>query len=154
MLDKKPFKIKDFLILAFIVLVVVLVYINTLDNPFVWDDEVIIESNQFIKNGVNIKDLFSRGIWGAKLKANSFYRPINALSFALDYRVWGLNPLGFHISSIFLFLIALFVLFFLLLNLGIKKQIVYFLVLGFGIHPLNTEAITYISGRADIFLLL
>ncbi len=154
MFYKKPLKTRDFLILSFIVLVVILVYINTLDNPFVWDDEVIIESNQFIQNQVSVKDLFSRGIWGAKLKANSFYRPINALSFALDYKVWGLNPLGFHISSIFLFLIALVVLFFLLLNLGIEKRIVYFLVLGFGIHPLNTEAITYISGRADIFLLL
>src|SRR6056297_2072072 len=92
-------KIKDFLILSFILLIVFLLYINTLDNPFIWDDEVIIESNKFIQEDFELGQIFTKGIWGAKLQANSFYRPINALTFAFDYMIWESNPFGFHLTS-------------------------------------------------------
>ncbi len=145
---------KDILFLIAILVIVFLLYINTLDNPFIWDDEVIIESNKFIQEDFELGQIFTKGIWGAKLQANSFYRPINALTFAFDYMIWESNPFGFHLTSIFLFLVFLVILFFLLLRLGFNKLLVFGLVLGFGVHPINTEAVSYISGRADILMLI
>jgi len=147
-------KIKDFLILSFILLIVSLIYINTLDNPFIWDDEVIIESNQFIKDWGSMGDIFEHDIFGASLEQGSFYRPLHALSYMIDYSLWGFNTLGYHITSIFLFLLLLIVLYLLFIQLGLKKILSFILVLGFGVHPINTEMVTFISARGDIIMIL
>ena len=76
-----------------------LVYANTLRNEFVYDDNHFIVNNQAIRNPGNILHYFtSKGAFSEK--GNFFiYRPLATLSFALDYRLWKLNPAGYHATS-------------------------------------------------------
>lgn len=134
------------------------VYFNSLNNPFIWDDEVIIIFNPLIKQGANFLNIFKTNMVGGILSGVTFYRPIQVISYKLDYFFWGLNPLGFHITNIILFILNAILVFYFV-NLILKDFWVSSLSgLFFLVHPIYPEAVTYISGRADIlagiFLLL
>ncbi len=80
---------------------VVGIYINSLGNDFVnWDDLGNILMNGEIRSleWSNIKGIFS-------LRRASTYQPIRVLSYAVDYHFWKLNPVGYHITNITLYLL-------------------------------------------------
>jgi hypothetical protein len=133
-----------------LLLVIFIVYHNILKAPFLWDDEVMIAGNSSIKNTLSLEKIFTTGAFGESLKSSTYYRPIQILSYWIDYHIWKLNPFGFHITSlIFHFLGCTFLLFLLrrLFNLPLIAFIITFI---FAIHPINIENITYLSGRGDV----
>ena len=74
-----------------VVAVVLAVYANALPNAFLWDDHHLVVGNAAIKRwgaipGLLTSDLFPGGI------ASGYYRPLQALTYAVDYRLWGLAP--------------------------------------------------------------
>jgi tetratricopeptide (TPR) repeat protein len=78
-----------------------------------------------------------------------FYRPVLMSSFSLDYNSWGLDPFGYHLSNILLHL-ANALLVYVLIRLIFRRKTLAFLTAAlFVLHPVQTEAVTYISGRAD-----
>jgi len=83
--------------LCFLISVLVaLLYFNSLGNQFTnWDDGMIYE-NPSIRNlnWAGIKKLFT-------VEPGNTYQPIRMLSYAIDYKIWGLNPLGYHITTFF-----------------------------------------------------
>ncbi|MEW6041985.1 MAG: hypothetical protein AB1633_10735, partial [Elusimicrobiota bacterium] len=158
MKKKQPEPLKDFLsnkvIFILLIAAVAAVYINTLGNQFVWDDEVIIVGNPYIKNWNYLKEVLTTGAFGEKTYAGSYLRPVQNLSFLIDYSIWKLNPLGYHLTNILLHSINSILIFLLLTRLKIQKKIGFFSALLFAIHPVNTEAVTYICGRGDMFVFL
>ena len=132
---------------------VILCYINTLQNPFIWDDEEIIVNNYLIRNWKNAPEMFKTSVFGENLGKIGFYRPLQLFSYSIDYSFWKLNPIGYHISNIIFHLLNVLLVFFLLIKLGIKRNFSFFASLLFAIHPINTEVVTYISGRGDLLFL-
>ncbi|MDP8229925.1 MAG: tetratricopeptide repeat protein [Candidatus Gorgyraea atricola] len=135
----------------------VLSYANSLHNQFIWDDEDWILRNETVKDWHRWPALFTQNsIQGAR-KGSNFYRPIQAISHGIDYMVWGYRLPGHHASNIFFHAIAAILLFLLLKNL-FSQGMAFLSALFFAIHPVQTEAVTYISGRADpmsvLFILL
>ncbi|MFA7361857.1 MAG: tetratricopeptide repeat protein [Candidatus Kapaibacterium sp.] len=130
-----------------------IVYFNTLNNNFVYDDETIIVKNADNLNLKNIPGYFTnqgeyRYVFGA------LYRPLIMTSFAIDHTLFGLKPGGFHfvniifhtVSTIFLFLILL--MFFGKYEFGILSALLSSLI--FAVHPVHTEAVSFISSRTDV----
>jgi hypothetical protein len=81
-----------------VALATVLVYIPALHNDFVnWDDHYYVYENQ------NIQSL---GFLSLKWMFTAFHsgnwHPLTWLSHAVDYALWGLNPLGHHLTSVLL----------------------------------------------------
>src|SRR5205814_1877512 len=83
---------------------------------------------------------------------SSFFRPLIALSFFLDVKLWGLTPAGFHLTN---------VLAHVLVSLGVLRLAarvtgseVGALSAGllFAIHPAHSESVAFISGRTDVFV--
>src|SRR5208337_5105404 len=73
-----------------------LVYLPDLQNGFLnWDDNVYIDDNPFI-HPTNVA--FFKWAFFSFFAGN--WHPITWLSHALDYSLWGLNPLGHHLMSI------------------------------------------------------
>ena len=132
-----------------IVIIAIAVYANSLHNQFVYDDEFLIQENSLIKSSTFKPELFTKNIGFGSGRKSNFYRPLQILSYKLDYYFWRLNPKGYHITNILLhILVALSVYF--LLKLILRDGIIAFLTaLIFVSHPVHTEAVTYISGRAD-----
>jgi len=135
-------------------LVIIACYANTLGNPFLWDDEVIIVGNPFIRSWTNLKHIFTTDIFGTDATKGKFYRPLHAASYIIDYKIWKLNPVGYHIHGIALHMINAGLVFYLLLWLGLKKNTSFLTALVFAVHPANSEAICNMSGRGDLLSLL
>ncbi len=149
-----------------------LAYFSSLGNPFIWDDEQFITSNQYVQR-FDIGAIFTENtIAGTGLLSN-YYRPLATLSFAIDAKIWSSNVFGFHLTNL-LFHIGAGVLLFLLLEelINMKPSIssgkkeflserneveskgkrsipAFIIALFFLIHPIQTEAVTYINSRGD-----
>ena len=134
---------RTYLLLGFIVF---LVYFNSLFNPFIWDDIHLVVQNPYIKNFLNFPHYFTQDVFRGG--SSNFYRPMQTIFYAIVYHIAGVKPWAFHLLNIILHSINTILVFILVKKLYGEK-IAFFSSLLFGVHPLNTEAITYISGTAD-----
>ena len=131
-------------------------YAVNLNNKLFWDDDDWIINNPAVHSlsWSNIKFWFTHNtLAGIGMKSN-YYRPFLFFTFAINYVIDGIKPFGYHLLSNLIH-IGNAILVFYILNLAIKKRLVAFLAAFFFlIHPLQTEAVTYISGRGDLLVVL
>jgi len=130
------------------------IYFNSLTNSFVYDDEGLIVNNPVIKYPKFLPLIFKKCLYdypglGKDITFDKMYRPLQLLSYAIDYRIWKLNPFGFHLTNVLLHLfnsILIYYLFLIISNNTVSKiASTLFLV-----HPIHTSVVTYIAGRADL----
>ena len=145
----------------YIILIVVAgfgVYANALNGAFVWDDQRLIVENAYIKDIASLPRLFTQNLRAGAGREGRFYRPLQAVTYMLDYAVWKSDVRGYHLTSIVLHILTALVFYWLLTLLFQDRLLSFFASLLFVVHPLHTEAVTYISGRADplsgLFILL
>src|SRR3989344_256359 len=126
-----------------------LVYSVNLNNPLFWDDDDWIVNNPFVHGFSDLDKLFTENVLAGFGLNSNYYRPLLMTSFAFNWVLGGSHPVGYHIVSNLLHIgngILLFLIFYSIW----KRKIPAFLgALFFLIHPLQTEAVTYISGRGD-----
>lgn len=152
-------KAVDFLItkrkLVFILLaaVVLLLYFNTLNYPFIWDDEYLIVNNAFIKNPHYLKYIFTSSLFKFySSRSINIYRPIQTITYLFDYHFWKLDPLGYRLMNILIHILNSFLVY-VLIGVIFRDEALSFLTsLFFAICPLHISAVTYISGRADLLV--
>lgn len=135
-----------------IILITFLVYYNSLSNEFVFDDESVIQNNQSITSTDNIPKFFTAEDGFHKV-IGRYYRPIVSSSYAIDYSIWGLNPYGFHLTNIIIHILSCLLLYKILSMLfwryKYRNLFALFSTLIFAVHPVHTEAVSWISGRTD-----
>jgi protein O-mannosyl-transferase len=138
---------KSFISLGIILLVLILFsYANTLNSPLNFDDHAVLQQ-------IELSPL------NAYHKIPPIqYRHLFFLSFSLNHSQYGLEPFAYHLVNItFHFLTSLVLLFivFFTLEHGTSWQgkhalgIAGLTAILFALNPLNTETVTYISGRAS-----
>jgi len=136
------------LVAARLVLVglVVAVYAATLGYGFVFDDQALIVDNPAVR-----LPLSSAGRLLDTPRAGIVYRPLRTFSYMLDRTLaGGLAPAFFHAMNVAYHALAVLVLFALAhLVLGSLGGAFAAAAL-FAVHPLNVEAVAYVSGRRDL----
>ncbi len=147
----KTFK-KWILVNGFLLLIVAsgfLIYANSLQNSFVLDDASQITANPNIQSISNIPKLFlgSTFGYGAGL-SGVYYKPLMTSTFAAIYHFFGVNTVPFHLLQL-LFHIANGILVFLILKRFFGKNMSLFLALVFLVHPLQSEAVVYVSALQE-----
>jgi len=132
----------------------ILAYSNSLGNDFVWDDTAFVVTNDIIKDFKFFPLYFTSHLALANGNISRHnYRPLVPLSFAVDYSLWQLDPMGYHITNL-VFHIANAILLFLFVSLIVKNNFVsLFTALIFLTHPVQTEAVSWISGRTNVLFL-
>ncbi len=130
------------------------IYSNSLTNGFVYDDEVLIVNNPVIKYPKLLPLIFKKCLYdypgiGKDITFDKMYRPLQVLSYALDYRIWKLNPLGFHLANVLLHLFNTILIYYLLLIIS-NNTVSKIVSILFLVHPVHTSVVAYISGRADL----
>ena len=146
MIDPATSKKKFFLLGIILFVLTLFSYANTLYSPLNFDDHAVIQQLE-----TSDSDIYQR-------LPPLQHRHLFHLSFSINHSQWGTNPFGYHLINItFHFLtslVLLFIVFFTLENgsdwhgkhaLGIAGLT----AILFTINPLNTETVTYISGRAS-----
>ncbi|MCK9572282.1 MAG: tetratricopeptide repeat protein [Candidatus Omnitrophica bacterium] len=127
-------------------------YGNSISNPFIWDDDALIVKNTSIRNLSLIPELFNDDLFVDSVAGSNFYRPVQSLTYMLDYHFAGLKPPIYHITNILLQTLVGFLVFLLFYMLIDHTAISFAGALLFSVSPLHTEAVTYISGRAEMLL--
>jgi tetratricopeptide (TPR) repeat protein len=124
----------------------VVAHANTLHNPFVYDDRVTVLENLSLR---------TPGEWTWLLRY-SLFRPLVNLSYAADYARSGLDPFGYHLTSLVLHVASV------ALVVALGWRIAHDLRLPaptfvatipgalFAVHPLLTEAVGYVSARSEV----
>lgn len=131
------------------------VYAVALKAPFLFDDEVMVAGNRLIRSPAHLGEIWTTSVMGAPLARDRSYRPLQITSYLLDYGLWGLDPAGFRALSILIHTASALLLYALFLQLGFSALAAGAAAAVFGVHPLNIEAVTYVSGRGDaLFLFL
>ena len=147
-------------VVSLLSLLVVLAYANSLLNGFANDDHVIIVQNKLITQLRNIPTLFTRDYWASSRNPNEaipppstgLYRPFVMTTYALNYAAGGLNPFGYHAANLLLHLLATWLVYLLALRLNCSPGGALIAAAIFAVHPLHTEAVTGIVGRAELLM--
>jgi len=128
-----------------------LVYANTLGNQFVYDDTEFISERSFIKSLSNIPQLFSPKTYFLAT-GEHYYWPVVTLSYIIDYRLWRLNVFGYHLTNPMFHLFNSILVYWLVLLLFKEKNLALLSGLIFAVHPVHTEAVSWVTGRKDVLV--
>lgn len=148
-----------------------MLYANTFGHDYALDDAIVITDNMFTTKGVEgISGIlkydtfygFFKEEGKATLVAGGRYRPLSLVTFALEYQIFGKNPMVGHIANSLWYGLTVVVLYLLLLQLFGESQKdrtrTFFIALTasalFAAHPLHTEVVANIKGRDEILALL
>ena len=134
---------------AGVVLVAIGVYWNSLDNGFVWDDHVQIESNAFLSSAQNARQVLSPAFFARVLPVRGGGRPLVLLSLLADRALWGFEPGGYHLTNVLLHAAASAAMLALALELMPALPALIAALL-FATHPVHTETIDVVSFRGDL----
>jgi hypothetical protein len=124
--------------LVFIVAVAAIVTFPGLIAGLVSDDYALIR-------GVAERGPF--GVWSQS--PSDFFRPIISVSIWLDYSIWGLNPLGYHLTNTVVYLLCVILVYFIART--IIPRAAMFCGIVFAVLPIHAEALYWVSGRTDLF---
>lgn len=133
---------------------VFIIYSNSLGGDFVYDDEYFVIRNVAIRNLSNIPSFFTNpaSIAFSQL-AEDVYRPVAASSYAVDYFLWFYNVFGYHLENMILHALNAILVFVLAGIITADMFIAFFAALFFACHPVQTEAVSWISGRSSVLFL-
>ncbi len=146
------------LALAVVGAAVVVTFFPSLQNGFVWDDDYNVLTNLPIRhlNHTSLQWMFTTTLGGP-------YQPLSWMSLALDYHIWGLNPMGYHVTNMVLHLfnawLVCLICFALLRRFKPQDShnhpVASWISAGaaalfFAVHPLRVESVAWVTERRDV----
>src|SRR5438445_8837463 len=147
----------SWLVPVLIALVTLAAFLPTLQNQFVnWDDHENLLDNPHYR-GLGRAHL--RWMWTTHMR---HWIPLTWMTFGLDYLLWGMNPVGYHLTSLLLHVTNAVVFFFVvrrILTLALPSPAershalavsAGFAALVFAIHPLRVESVAWVTERRDV----
>lgn len=129
-----------------------LIFSNIFQNNFVMDDFDFIVDWPLIKDFNNWPQFFV-GYTPLERQAG-IYSPLKTLFHAINYHFFGLNPLGYHVVSLIIHGIGIFLVYRISLSLVSHQYTALLAALFFAIHPVQVEAITYMTASVDMIGIL
>jgi tetratricopeptide (TPR) repeat protein len=134
-------------------LLILIFFLNSFTAGLVYDAGIIIPADTRIQelNLTNLKLILTRDYWWPT-DASTLYRPLTTLSYLVNYAVLGNgeNPAGYHIVNFLLHWANVWLVFLIIRRLASRLDVALVAAALFAIHPVNTEAVTNIVGRADL----
>jgi tetratricopeptide (TPR) repeat protein len=128
------------------------VFSPALRGDFVnWDDDLNFLNNPHYR-GLGLAQL--RWMWGSVFSGH--YHPLTWMTLGLDYALWGMNPLGYHLTSLLLHSANAALLYLVLsafLRLAGRTEVLWPAATGallYALHPLRVESVAWITERRDV----
>jgi len=151
-----------------LILIGIFVRSPALQGERIWDDHYLSQANPFIKSPLLIFEVFRHHLFLDSFSAH--YRPVQNISFFIDYFFWNTDEFGFHLTNVLLHVGSGILLYFLLrqlfaslilrgTQLAVRDRVLkrmpwlslgaFLVALLWVVHPVHSAAVDYISGRAD-----
>jgi protein O-mannosyl-transferase len=134
-------------------LLVLLAYANSFRAGFVFDNRVLLLEDTRLRalTTSNLNLILQKPYWWPFVDV-PLYRPVTTFSYLLNYSVFGNanRPPGYHVVNWLLHTANVWLVFGLALKIGRRFWLAVFVAALWAVHPLGTEAVTNIVGRADL----
>ncbi len=122
---------------------VIVIYARSIRGEFLTDDQAIPDMEE-------LRQFFSREWARPGLNFWQGPRALTHLGYIWTWRVWGLSPIGFHVGNIAIHLVNVFLVAEILERIGFPPERVLLAAAVFAVHPLQTHAVAWMSGRSGI----
>ncbi|EDQ91409.1 uncharacterized protein MONBRDRAFT_23301 [Monosiga brevicollis MX1] len=130
------------------------VHLPSLQGDFVFDDARGVVANPDVRLDTSWSDLWAHDFWGTPMTAarsHKSYRPLTVATFKLNNLLAGMAPAGFHWGNVLLHTVASLMMARLAWHLFDRDRLpAAVTALLFAVHPIHTEAVCNIVGRAEI----
>lgn len=126
----------------FIALLVVLAYLPTLRNDFIWDDDSYVTQN------TTLRDLNGLYRMWFEYGAIPQYYPMVHTTFWIEYHLWGLNAIGYHLLNVLLHATGAILLWRVLRRLKIPAA--WLAAAIFALHPVEAESVSWVTERKNV----
>ena len=131
---------------------VVLVYANSVDNSFHYDDLHVLVENPHIEDVSLIPSFFTDPALFSRDADKGMYRPLLLTSFALNYEWGGRQVYSYHVVNILMHAATSLLVWCLLGSMNANGLFRFFGALLFALHPIGTEPVNYISSRSELMV--
>ena len=122
---------------------------NGIKGDFVFDDVSVAQNRGDLKDSSNFLNLFVSP-YHQNIQKTGLFRPFTMATYSINHLVLGGSAASFHIINIIIHALNSFLVFWLIDRLFKSKKIAYFTFFLFLTHPIHTEAVTSIVGRAEL----
>jgi hypothetical protein len=123
-------------------------YANSISNAFILDDILIVAANERIRH-IQPLDFLFQSYWG-DLNHAGIYRPLTIFSFSLEYAIWHVWAPGFRLTNLLLHALNGWLVYLLVSGLLGSQLAALASAAVYVIHPVQTEAVVSIVGRAEL----
>lgn len=125
-----------------LILTVLAVYWPAVHGEYLWDDGLYVSQNQVLRESDGLVRLWLE----PELIPN--YYPLVFSSFWFEYRLWGQDPGGYHLTNILLHALNSLLIFYLLKIWRVPAAL--FIASLFALHPVHVESVAWIAERKDV----
>ena len=134
-------------------LLILIPYCNSFTAALLFDSETLIREDPRLRelSRINIEQILTRNYWWPSQESN-LYRPLTTFSYFFNYAVLGNreHPAGYHVINSVLHWINACLVLSTVRRLAGRLDVAALAASIFAVHPINTEAVTNVVGRADL----
>ncbi len=125
-----------------IIVLAVVAYYPAVLAGFVWDDDNYVTANLTLRTLDGLKD-----IWLTPGAVPQYY-PLVHTSFWVEYQLWGLNPVGYHIVNVLLHIVSALLVRLILQRLAVPGA--WLAAAIFALHPVHVESVAWVTERKNV----
>lgn len=141
-----------------ILAVCAVVFANSLGGEFVYDDTRQIVRNTLIQDNSLIWKALTSDVWAFKgdgtQAASNYWRPTFTLWNIINFRLFGMNPLGWHVANLILHSGVCVLGYVLLRRWAFSAMVAFTIAIIFAVHPVHVESVAWIAGSPDLLFSL
>ena len=127
---------------ALLLAITTVVYLPSLRNGFVWDDNLHVQENLTLRSWEGLGR-----IWLDPTALPQYY-PLVHTTFWVEYHLWGLEALGYHAVNVLLHALNAVLVFLVLRRLGLRGALAAAAL--FAVHPVMVESVGFIMERKNV----
>ena len=128
-----------------------LVYASTLRFEFVYDDQNQVLGNPLIRSWHNLPLIFKSDVWRFvnPAQVGNYWRPLFVVWLLLNQSLFGLHPLGFHLTTVLVHVAATYCCYRLVLRVAGDTTLALVAAALFAVHAAHVETVAWVSGVTD-----
>ena len=135
--------------------VAILVYLNSIPNGFVIDDQYQVVENPWLAGPRHLGEIFDSGVWDFQGRASNYYRPLMYVLYLGVATIAGRTAWAFHLVNVLLHAAVTALVFLLARRLYERdgrrsRWPAVVAALLFAVHPIHTEAVAWVAAVVDL----